>query len=186
MVRLEKLNKEEVRSIYNDHMVIDFPKDELKPLSTIYKAMDEDKYECFGLTDEGEMAGYMFFIRIDNDYLIDYIATFPERRNQGLGSKLLAILKDQLSSADSIIGEVEDPQYAETEEDRILQTRRYGFYLRNGCIDTGVKASAFGVPFILLEIVTKRKHTHEEIRELYRKLYRGVLPAFLYEANIDV
>lgn len=44
-------------------------------------------------------------------------------------------MAEMLKSAHSLIVEVEDPEFAETEEDRILQTRRLNFYLRNGVID---------------------------------------------------
>ena len=44
MLRLEKLNKAQVENVYNERMIIDFPKDELKPLDILYRAIDKGIY----------------------------------------------------------------------------------------------------------------------------------------------
>lgn len=186
MTTLELLTKEEIEKIYKEHMVIDFPADELKPLPMIYKAMDAGKYECYGLKDDGEICGYCFLVKLGKDYLGDYIATYPEIRNKGLGAELVHHMAEMLKDAHSLIMEVEDPEFAETEEDRILQTRRLNFYLRNGVIDTGVKARCFGVPFKILEIVTSHPHSKEELQDLYRRHYAAVLPKEMFEKNVEI
>ncbi len=171
MVKLVNLTNEQIVSVYNEHMIEDFPPDELKSLEQIQGALELGRYACYGLYADGELAGYVFLERLNNDYLVDYIATFPQKRNGGLGTELLAILRDALKDSDSVIGEVEDPEFAATEEERSLQTRRLGFYLRNGILDTGVRAVCFGVHYRILTFPTKKQHSMDEIRELYKMQY---------------
>ncbi len=174
MVSLVKLTTEQIVSVYHEHMIEDFPPDELKkPLEKILDAIKIDRYACYGLYSDEELVGYVFLERINNDYLIDYIATFPQKRNGGLGAELLALLTDALKDSDSVIGEVEDPAFADTEEARSLQTRRLAFYHRNGIIDTGVRVTTFGVHYRILALPTGQSHSAEEIRALYKAQYRA-------------
>lgn len=172
MVNLRELTNEQIASVYNEHMIEDFPPEELKPLEKILGALKIGRYACYGIFSDEEFSGYVFLERINNDYLIDFIATFPQKRNGGLGAELLAVLADALKDSDSVLGEVEDPAFADTEEARLLQTRRLGFYLRNGIIDTGVKATTFGAHYLILELPTGHPHSSEEICDLYNKQYR--------------
>ena len=69
----------------------------------------------------------------------------------------MQLLKEELSNAESIVGEVEDPNSGKTEEEQKNRIRRISFYLRNGCRDTGVKAKVFGVKYRILELVIDKK-----------------------------
>jgi len=182
------LNKEQIEKVYNECMKVDFPPNELKPLAMIYKAMDEGVYFCYGLMEKENILGYAYLMKLrdSEDYLIDYIATDCNRRNQGLGAVILKELQELLKNADSVIGEVENPEMADREEDRVLQQRRYGFYMRNGLMDTGVLATCFGVPFIILEQKCRKTHTKEEIISLYKAHYKALLPKEMYEKNIRI
>lgn len=183
-MQLKTLNKKEISKLYQEHMVIDFPKNELKPLNMILKSVEEDFYDCFGLYDEEEMVGYTFMVRLDSSYLIDYIAIFPDCRNKGIGGNLLSIINDRLERAHRIFGEVEDPSYAEEESQRNLQTRRLNFYLRNGCHDTGLRVDCFGVKYIILETGNNHFNDKDEVWTLYEKFYRSFLPADKFNKNI--
>ena len=185
---LSILSIEQVADIYHEHMKYDFPPDEIKPLQIIVDAINEKRYLCYGIFSDDVIVGYMFIIKLPmrEDYLIDYLAVYPEYRNSGVGSCALGLISRQLLHADSIILEVEDPEYAQNDSDRVLQTRRYHFYQRNGFADTGVRAKAFGVPFVLLEIGGAHAHSSEEVAKLYRDHYKSMLPRALYDANIEV
>lgn len=182
------LTREQIEKIYNECMKVDFPPNELKPLAMIFKAMEEGVYFCYGLMEEDEVLGYAFLLKLrdSEDYLIDYIATNQKKRNQGLGAVILKELRELLKDADSVIGEVENPDLADSEEERTLQKRRYQFYMRNGLLDTGVLATCFGVPFIILEQTCSKAHTKEEIISLYKAHYQALLPKTMYEKNIRI
>ena len=109
-MKLSSLNEKQIETIYRERMKIDFPPNELKPLSMIYDAIERGIYECLGLMDGTDIVGYAYLIRKGDDYLIDYLAVCPDRRNAGLGSEMLRLLGEYLAEADSIIGEVENPE----------------------------------------------------------------------------
>ena len=50
-MKIKVLDKNEIEKIYKEHLINDFPKDELKPLEYINKMHDLSKYECFGFYD---------------------------------------------------------------------------------------------------------------------------------------
>ena len=80
-MKLSSLNKKQIETIYRERMKIDFPPNELKPLSMIYDAIERGIYECLGLMDGTDIVGYAYLIRKGDDYLIDYLAVCPDRRN---------------------------------------------------------------------------------------------------------
>lgn len=184
-MKLEYLNKEQVAAVYQDRLVLDFPKNEQKPLSVIHSAMDQGIYECLGLMDGEDIVGYVFLVSLEGNYLVDYVAVNPSARNRGFGSELLRLLLLKLEGAKSLILEVEDPDKAKTPEEQSLQTRRYEFYLRNHFCDTGVRVSCFGVPFRILAAENFALHARDELLRLYHMHYRAVLPPNLYEGCIQ-
>ena len=185
-MRLEKLNKSQVESVYNERMVIDFPKDELKPLSIIYKAIDTGIYEPLGLFDETGIIGYSFLVKQGNNYLVDYLAVYPDQRNLGSGGVMVHLLSDYLKDAENLIAEIENPEYAENEDDKALQTRRFGFYTRNGCTDTGLRVKCFGVPFMILRWGTKQYENLDNLWDIYQSFYRAILPKNMFEKSLEL
>ena len=184
MLRLEKLNKTQVENIYNERMIIDFPKDELKPLDILYRAIDKGIYEPLGLFDDTGIIGYTFLVKHDRDYLVDYLAVYPQQRNLGSGGIMVRMLSDYLKDAENLIAEIENPEYAENEDDKILQTRRFDFYKRNGCSDTGLRVRCFGVPFMILRWGKKYTDNVDALWRMYQSFYRIMLPKDMFEKNI--
>ncbi len=176
------LSKDQVAEIYQAHLCQDFPPDEQKTLDIILKAMDAGKYECYALTED-ELLGYAFFVKLEQDYLLDYLAIVRGKRDLGLGSVFLKELALQMKSAKSMIVEVEEPASGKNEAERTLRSRRKAFYLRNGFYDTGVNAEAFGVNFRLLE-PSEKPRSQEDIKELYLRHYGALLPPRIFEAQI--
>ena len=150
-MRLEKLTGDRVEKVYQERMKEDFPPNELDPLSVIMKAMEQGSYECLGLMEGEEIAGYAFMIKHDEDYLIDYLGIYPKWRNHGLWGELVRLVGEFLVDARSIIGEVENPEFAGNAADQEIQEKRLEFYLRNqiycvpGLPSFSVKAPQMGV-----------------------------------------
>ena len=182
---LRQLNENQIISVFNDRMQIDFAADEIKPLSVILKSVSEGIYECLGLFDDDRMVGYCFNVIQGKRYLVDYIAVFSELRNNGIGSKMIGLIREHLEDAELVILEAEDPEYAEDEDLCDLQTRRIGFYKRNGLKDTGVRTRCFGVPFVILELRSRVSLSDDEIWEEYQSFYRAILPPKLFAGNIE-
>ena len=183
-----RLSRQQIDDIYNERLKEDFPMKERRPLRMIHKALDKSEYECFGLGDQGEICGYAFFVKHNQDYLFDYLAIDKTRRDGGLGTIFLKLLKEELSDARSVVGEVEDPDTADTEDERAYRMKRLSFYLKNACRDTGVKADAFGVRYRIIEIILSEADEHDEdmIREIYANHYRTMLPALVYKSMIKL
>ena len=185
-INIVELSKKQVREIYKKNMCVDFPEDELKPLSMLIKSINKGIYECLGMMKDGDLLGYAFFVKNNKDCLLDYFAIVKEHRNSGLGATFLKYIAEYYKDTDSVILEVENPAFAINEEDRILQKRRYNFYLRNGYIDTGVWAKLFGVNYIILELDLGKAHSKEQIEELYLSNYKIVLPKRLFKKKISI
>ena len=60
----------QLREIYAQRMVEDFPPDELKPLWMIERALDEGRYSCFGWFEGGEILAYALFVRLKRAALL--------------------------------------------------------------------------------------------------------------------
>lgn len=178
-MQIRELNREEIGRIYDERLRKDFPRAERKSLKTILRCYDRGFYLPMALTDGDDIPGYAFFTHQGGDYLLDYLATDPKRRNCGLGSQLLGLLREALADAHSVILEVEDPAFAETDADRELQTRRIGFYARNGFVDTGVTAFTFGVRYRILAREQDTAIPADEIRAVYYGQFRAYLPESL-------
>ena len=182
---LLELTESQIEEIYHNHMIHDFPDTERKPLSMILKALREGRYECYGAEIDGELYGYAFFVKCAPDYLLDYFAVFPEMRCKGMGSLFLKRLAEHFKNKTVII-EVENPEFAENEDERAIRLRRISFYLRNGCRDSGVKAKLFKVEYKLLLISDEEHIDREEVKKIYLNIYRNVLPKLLYRTMMKI
>ena len=195
-VRIERmvvreLTLDEVRDVYGKYLTEDFPPDELRPLYMIEEAMQENRYTCYGCFDDGGVfCGYAFFASRETDrgrdYLFDYLAVVKEMRDKGVGSAFFKGLYDVMQGAASVVGEVENPDYAESEEDRAYKKWRIQFYRRNGMVVTGVTVLLYGVEYRVLEMPVNGAHTDEEIREIYSGLYQSILPPKMYEEIFEL
>lgn len=184
-VEIKKLNIGQTIMVYHKSLKNEFPVNERRPLFLIMKGMMKGTYECLGVFYKGRIIGYAFFLKHDNDYLWDYLAVFQKYRCRGVGSQIIKAVKEYYKNADSVIGEVENPECAGPNEDKSIMARRYHFYLRNGCVDTGVKSVTFGAHFIIIQI-SGRKMDAEKIAKVYQMHYKESLPRRLYEGNIKV
>ncbi len=186
MQTLELCNIDQLIHIYNENMKKDFPPDEMKPLAMIIQMVEDERYEPYQLIEDGERVGYAFLVRDGNDYMVDYLATTPGKRNSGRGAALIELLRQKMWDADSVIGEVEDPRYIDDPEDAKMAERRLGFYHRNGCPDTGATAICFGVHFLLHEIEMQKRHTAKETSAIYERIYRYMLPPDMFKEHMVI
>lgn len=119
------LDIEEIKKIYNEHIVTDFPASEVKPLKQMLEKRENDQYFVYGMYENredscgrkyDELAGYAYFIKCRNQdvYLLDYLAIVKDKRSKHLGSGFLQQLK-KLAKDDGklLILEVENPDYAD-------------------------------------------------------------------------
>ena len=189
-MELQILSESEIEQVYMSHMKQDFPPEELKPLDTIYRALRRGQYRCIGLMDGEKLLGYAFFIILLHEnrvsLLLDYFAVAAELRGCGIGTAFLQRLPELFPDADTVLIEVEQPDAAETDAEREHRSRRKAFYLRGGCIETGLKACIFGVPYDILQYPLAAAPDRAAVRTRYDACYRQILTEQLYLANIEI
>lgn len=181
----------EVRQVYKSCMISDFPDDERKPLSMIEAALSRGEYRCLGAMGEGGVLAYAFFVRIERDgqtlELFDYLAVRRDLRDSGVGSAFLrALCAGPLREADCVLLEVDNPEFAPDAAERGIRERRLRFYLRNGLSDTGVRASVFGVEYIVLTLPVGRPQSREAFKDIYETLYHSFLSDKIYKRRVAV
>ena len=184
-MEMKKLSLDQMREIYDLRMTEDFPDNERRPFSGIVSLFGRGEYEGWGLYEEEALLAYAFLVREiwqgKPCYLVDYIAVDRERRGSGIGACLLKELKEVLAGAGCVFGEVENPDYAKTPEEKEEMERRIRFYLGNGFRDTGACEWLYHVEYMLLELPLSGDHTRDEIFDTAEFFYRKMLPAHLVD-----
>ena len=180
-LRLPSLTQ--LRRIYETDMKEAFPPAELKPLSAIERMWQEGKYKPWCLFDGEKIIG-LAFLWLGKDpgwALLDYLCVSFDYRNDGLGSKILELLKEAEPGA-VIFGEAEAPVHA---PDPAMAERRLGFYLRNGLRIAGYDTDIFGVHYKTLYLADEEVEDRE-LMEAHRAVYRGSFTAEKYARHVMI
>ena len=117
----------QVEKLYKSRLESDFAKDELKPLSAMKESWGKGDYDCYGLFEGKEILGYAFFVSNGDNCLLDYFAIKEDRRNEGPGSIFLKQLAACMEKEKYVIVEVEDPDQANSFDEKTLRNRRLQF-----------------------------------------------------------
>ena len=134
----------ELKAVYETLLRPSFPAAELKPLRAMTDMLADGCYDPLVLLDSGEVIGTCFlWLGVPGWVLLDYLCVSPIRRGDGLGGKILRLLREVYSGW-TIIGESEDPALA---PDRVMAERRLGFYIRNEAALASYDTEAFGVHY---------------------------------------
>ena len=166
-MELKLLSKEELKKLYEEEMVFDFPKSELKPVRAMIRLMDMGLYEPLLVIENGEAVGYaMVWLPGEGDgALLEYFGVLRGKRNVGLGSQILGVLAQRYGQ---IFGEAEAPSSDDPAEND-LRRRRIGFYLRNGMRLLDYECALFGVHFNCLYLGPETDD--RKIEQLHRSVY---------------
>ena len=145
-LKLNLLDKQQLTDLYQNEMVFDFPKAELKPLRAMLRLMDLGQYDPLLITDgEGQPLGYAmaWLPRTRNGALLEYLGVLRGKRNGGLGTHILPLLAQRYGQ---LFGEAEAPDSDDAAEND-LRRRRIAFYERNGFRVLDYDTALFGVHF---------------------------------------
>lgn len=170
-MELKLLNKEELCRLYNDEMVFDFPKSELKPIKGMLRLMDMGLYEPLSVMDGERAVGYAIVWlpeKREDGVLLEYFGVLRGMRNAGLGSRILTLLRERYGQ---IFGEAEAPTSQDPQENE-LRSHRIGFYLRNGFRVLDYECALFGVHFKCLYLGPEQDDRRIEA------VHRGVYAAY--------
>lgn len=168
-MELKLLNKAELAQLYQEEMVFDFPKSELKPLSGMLRLIEMGRYEPLLAVEDGEALGYAMIWPSQNGrgVLLEYLGVLRGKRNGGLGTRILALLKERYGQ---LLGEVEALDSADPAENE-LRRHRVSFYLRNGFRVLDYECALFGVHFNCIYWGTETND--RTVQAIHREIYAG-------------
>lgn len=163
----KRLSKEELTRLYNEEMMFDFPKEELKPLRAMLFLMDKGLYDPLLVLEDGKTVGYaLVWLPADRSGgLLEYFGVLRGRRNGGIGSQILTLLAERYGQ---IFGEAESPDSDDPAEND-LRRRRIAFYQRNGFRVLDYECALFGVHFLCL--YRGPEQDDRKIEKLHRSVY---------------
>ncbi len=160
---LKIFSAQDIENVYNTYLVKDFPAAEVKPLSRILELFVKKLYFGYGLYDETDnLLAYAFFSAAYGCefVLLDYLAVVDGNRDRGVGTKMLALLKEEIAKEYvGIILESENPDFAENAKDFDTRTRRIQFYLNNEFSSTKMVSRLFGVEYRIFVYAKKQPST---------------------------
>lgn len=168
-MELKILSNELLLLWYEKFLKEDFVSDEIKPIKNILMLIKNDRYEVYGVFQDDEMIAYASFWKKENINLVllDYLGVSKKYRNQGIGSKILVLIKEMLGNMPYVI-EAEIPTGSSLEEDKIRK-RRIEFYERNGCKKVYLMATC-GIKWQTL-VNSKNEIDQKKLAKLHKELY---------------
>ena len=119
---IEQLYFNDFEKIY-EIMEKSFPLTEFRPKNEQAKLFNTPYYKIFGIKENDIPVSFAAIWRFEKLTFIEHLATLPERRNEGLGKK---ILQEIVSNERNIVCLEVEPPIDE------LTHRRIEFYERNG------------------------------------------------------
>lgn len=168
-MELKILSNELLLLWYEKFLKEDFVSDEIKPIENILTLIKNGRYEVYGVFQDDEMIAYASFWKKENINLVllDYLGVSKKYRNQGIGSKILTLIKEMLGNIPYVV-EAEIPTGSSLEEDKIRK-RRIQFYEKNGCKKVYLMATC-GMKWQTL-VNSKNEIDQKELAKLHKELY---------------
>ena len=175
-LKLRDLSPDEMREVYNSHMINVFPANELKPCESIYQEMLEDKFLACGLFAGEELVAYMFTACMPGRPQLfgQYVVVKEEYRSMGVGGVLMDEVCRHYAGYRCVMADVEDPDFAGDDEDSALRERRIRFYTRNGFRRTKVKAHVYGVDYEIIVRAIDADVDDAEVFEATNAIYESM------------
>jgi len=185
-MELKQLRNEDIENVYNKHMIIDFPAEELKPIDVIQKLIKRKIYICYGLYNNNkELLAYAFLATSKLYLLIDYYSVCAKYRNKGVGSEFLTILKENCKNYNGIIVEVENIECASNEAEKVVRRRRIDFYRKNGMRMTNISSKLFNVNYSIMCLCNIEIDDSVIYAEL-KNIYKEMIPSKFYSKYVEV
>jgi GNAT superfamily N-acetyltransferase len=184
-MNLRQLSNEEIVDVYNKHMKIDFPVEELKPIDVIQKLIKREIYKCYGFYDNEELLAYAFLVTSKSYLLIDYYAVCAKYRNKSIGSNFFNALKEYFKNYDGIIVEVEKVECAPNETEKAIRKRRIDFYKKNGMRMTNILSALFSVNYSIM-CLCNIELEDTFIYEGLENIYKEIIPSKLYSKYVKI
>lgn len=171
------MGEKEIKRVYEEQLLKDFPPEELKPLEVILQQKKEGHYLCYGLYDYETLAAYAFFVQGTKSkcILLDYLAVCGNLRSKGYGGKFLQKLKNEiLNQYSGIIFEVESGLTVKDEKEYQTCKRRLAFYQNNGLRFTRISVVLYGVDLVGMYLPIQENQEDEALYEALDDIYQYI------------
>lgn len=169
MPELRLLTIDEMKKIYEQYLVCDFPADEVKPFWRIQDMYESGFYYAYGYFVQGELKAYLFLVQCEDAVLLDYFAVISDARGQGYGSTAMRLLQEEVAPKILIL-ESENPEFAKDEKDLQIREKRLHFYHCCRMADSGLRTRLWGVEYCIM-YYGPNEVTKEEMRIFIEWIY---------------
>lgn len=175
---LKEITSQDFASIYEDHMLQDFPASELKPLERITETMEQGMCKVFTLVEKNEMKAYavLIFPQDGKHVLLDYFAVNKKFRGQGIGHQFfmtfVPYIKEQYPEIEGMF--IESERVELDRDDVEIRTRRINFYLDCGCKLTNLQSKLFGVTYSIFFLVihSEKDVDYDDLDFIYQAMFK--------------
>ena len=198
-VTLVRQDIPQAEKIYEEHLVRDFPEDEVKPFSVIEEGMREGHYLVYAAVLGGDLVGYAFLetgechASFESSQrqgrkiaLLDYFAVVSGKRDQGIGSRIMQALAPEKTGFDYILVESERVTEDLEDEQKKERQRRIAFYERAGAKRSGVYTYLYGVWYDILIYSGKEIINTQEAFKLTDFMYHEMYPAYWFPKLVSI
>ena len=169
----KKADLKKFKEIYRKHIIKDFPRGERSSLNNFKKRITSKNEELYIFSENGEEKAYTIIANLDNNFiLISFLAVFEKYRGEGIGTKLLAEIKEKFKAKKGIILEVESPEDAISEKDKIIREKRIKFYEKSSYKMLKNTKIFFGnISFNIMTLNNKDNIDEKEIANVLNEFY---------------
>lgn len=186
----KKLDENQIKSIYDSLMPVDFPKKEIRSWNSINNLIKSKNYVGYGFYDNKTEALLAYALFVEGKgldaVLLDYFAVNSKCRGCGIGSQALETIKNIFCGRKTLLLEVENPEKAENEQDFLMQNRRIEFYLRSKISKSSIKSKVFGADFNVMyfnqKAIIDDKHIFKMIDEIYGVMFGDRQNVMIYSS----
>lgn len=167
-MEFQPMNTAERSAWYTGDFAEAFAENERKPLADIENLIADGRYELLGLFEGGIAAGYAALWKKAGVplVLLDYLGVAAPRRNRGLGTAMLALVRQRCPL---LVAEAELPRPQDSPEENALRRRRIAFYERSGFVPAYEMATC-GLGWQAL-VSGAQDHELRSIMRWHRELY---------------
>lgn len=182
-MQFRELTLDEVVYIHKNYMLDDFGADEVKPVERMVEMQERNAYAMYGLFEKETLMAYAFLCGDLKEpvVLLDYLAVMKAARGQGIGTRMLKMLGEELSLGGLLI-ESEAVEYAKDAEDAKVREKRLDFYYKAGAHNTIAEANLWGVHYQVVYLPYKSQLTPEQEYEHLERIYMDMFTEY-HRAN---
>lgn len=189
-MKLVELTLEEREKTYNEHMLNDFHKSEVKPFNMIESLIEKERYLCYGFYEENDpdkLLGYAYFVKTNYNILMDYLAVTKSYRGKGYGTKFLTIIEKKFKSKfNTLLAEVENPRFALDDEDKKCREGRISFYLKNNFNVSSIETCVLKDQYKIIQLKLDKTLENIEIEEEMKNIYNIIFSSEFVKKHITV